>query len=190
MIKIPIEISTRHIHLSQKDLETLFGKGYELKKMRDLSQPGEFAAEEIVDIKANSKLLKKVRVIGPVREKTQVELSHTELIFLKIKPVVRESGDLEGTPGALLMGPKGEVELRKGIINTWRHIHCNPEEAGKLGLEDKMSVSVKTRGKCSVIFHNVKAHISENSPLSMHLDTDEGNAACIPEKGEGYLVKI
>lgn len=186
--KIPIETSAKHIHLSQKDLEALFGKGYKLKKLKNLSQPGEFVAEEKIDIEENKRKIFGVRIIGPVREKTQVELSHTDLIFLRIKPVVRESGDIKDTPGALLIGPKGKVRIKEGVINAWRHIHCNPEEAKKIGLKDGMLVSVKTNGTCSLTFHNVKVRVKENYWLCMHLDTDEGNAACIIDKGEGYLV--
>lgn len=186
--KIPIETSTKHIHLSQKDLEALFGKGYKLKKLKNLSQLDEFAAEEKIDVEENKRKIFGVRIIGPVRGKTQVELSHTDLIFLRIKPVVRESGDIKDTPGALLIGPKGKVRIKEGVINAWRHIHCSCKEAKELGLKNGMVVSVETKGICSVTFHNVKVHVNPDYQLCMHLDTDEGNAACIIDKGEGYLV--
>jgi len=186
--RIPIEVSARHIHLSQNDLEVLFGKDYQLKKLRNLTQSGEFAAKETLDVQVNSKKISNVRIIGPVRKKTQVELSHTDAIFLGVNPIVRNSGDIEGTPGAVLIGPKKKIRIKKGVINTWRHIHCSPKQAKELGFKHGMLVSVETRGTCSLIFRNVKVFIGVNSQLSMHLDTDEGNAACIVKKGEGYLV--
>lgn len=188
--RIPIEVSARHVHLSQNDLEVLFGKDYHLKKLRNLAQPEEFAAKETLDIQVSSRKISNVRIIGPVRKKTQVELSHTDAIFLRINPMVRDSGDIEGTPGAVLIGPKKKIKIKKGVINTWRHIHCNPKQAKELGFKHGMLVSVETRGICSLIFHNVKVFVRANSQLSMHLDTDEGNAACIVKKGEGYLTTI
>jgi len=186
--RIPIEVSARHIHLCKKDLEALFGKGYQLKKLRKLTQPKEFAAKETLDIQVGSRKIPNVIVIGPVRKKTQVELSHTDGVFLRIDLPVRESGDLKETLGAILIGPKGRIKIKKGVINAWRHIHCSPKQAKELGFKHGMSVSVKTKGICSITFHNVKIQIDKNSRLCMHLDTDEGNAACIVKKGQGYLV--
>lgn len=186
--KIPIEVSGRHIHLSKKDLEALFGKGYKLRKLKKLSQPGEFAAKEKLDIQTSFRKIKNVRVIGPPRKETQVELAKTDAIFLRIRAPLRDSGDLEGTPGITFIGPKNKIELEKGVINTRRHIHCNPKEAKKLGLQDGELVSVKTTGKSSLTYHNVKIRVSEKACLCMHLDTDEGNAAGIITKGEGLLL--
>ena len=192
MEKIPIEISARHIHLSQKDLEALFGKGYQLKKLRELSQIGEFAAKEKIDIQnslePNARKIPNVRILGPVRDQTQVELSHTDAIFLKVKPVVRESGDLKGTPGIILIGPRGKIKIKEGVINAWRHIHCSPKESQELGLKNKMLVSVKTMGIRSITFHKVMVQVKPNYRLYMHLDTDEGNASSIVKKGIGYLI--
>ncbi len=188
-MKIPIEVSARHIHLCKKDLEVLFGKGYQLKKLKSLTQFDEFAAKERLDIQVKSRKILNVRVIGPVRKETQVELSHTDGVFLKIELPVKESGDLKGTPGAALIGPKEKIKIKKGVINAWRHIHCSPKDAKKLGFKNGMSVSVKTKGICSIIFHNVKVQIKPSCRLCMQLDTDEGNAACIIKKGEGYLVE-
>jgi len=187
--KIPIEVSARHIHLSQKDLEELFGKGYQLKKLRELVQLGEFVAEEKLDIQIGSKKISNVKIVGPVRKETQVELSHTDAIYLKVEPVVKESGDIQGTPGAILISSKNKIEIKQGVINTWRHIHCNSEEAEEFGLKDGMLVSVQTSGDCSTTFHNVRVRLNENYKLCMHLDTDEGNAACMPKKGEGIIIK-
>ena len=192
MRKIPIEISARHIHLSQKDLEALFGKGYQLKKLRELSQIGEFAAKEKIDIQnslePNARKIPNVRILGPVRDQTQVELSHTDAIFLKVKPVVRESGDIKGTPGTILIGPRGKIKIKEGVINAWRHIHCSPKESQELGLKNKMLVSVKTTGIRSITFHKVIVQVKPNYRLYMHLDTDEGNASSIVKKGIGYLI--
>jgi len=188
--RIPIEVSARHVHLSQNDLEVLFGKGYKLKKLRNLVQPKEFAAKETLDIQVSSRKISNIRIIGPVREKTQVELSHTDGVFLRIDLPVRESEDLKETPGAILISRKGRIKIKKGVINAWRHIHCSPKEAKKLGFKNGMSVSVKTKGTCSITFHNVKVQVDKNYRLYMHLDTDEGNAACMVKKGQGYLVTI
>lgn len=187
--KIPIEISARHIHLSQKDLEALFGKGYQINKLRELTQPKEFVAEETLDIQVNSRKISNVRIIGPVRKKTQVELAQTDIIFLGLDTMIRESGDIQGTPGAILIGPKKKIKLKEGVINTWRHIHCSLKEAEEFGLKDGDLVSVRTKGTSSTTFHNVKVRIGKNYRLCIHLDTDEGNAACTPKKGEGYLVE-
>jgi propanediol utilization protein len=190
--KIPIEISARHVHLSQTDLGALFGKGYQLKKLRELSQIGEFAAKEKVDIqnslKPNARKISKVRILGPIRKQTQVELSHTDAIFLKVESMVRESSDIKGTPGIILVGPKGKIKIKEGVIGAWRHIHCSSKESQKLGLKNRMLVSVKTMGTRSVTFHKVRVLVKSNYRLCMHLDTDEGNAAGIIKNGEGYLI--
>ncbi len=186
--KIPIEISARHIHLSQKNLGILFGENYQLKKFKDLTEPPEFAAQETLDIFYNGKRFSGVRIIGPPREETQVELSLTDAINLGLNPPIKVSGDLEGTPGLVLIGPRGEVELRKGVIIAWRHIHCNPQEAEKLGFKDRIMVSVKCGGDRGLTFHNVVIRIGEGDRLCMHLDTDEGNAAGINKKGKGEIL--
>jgi len=186
--KIPIEVSARHIHLCQKDLEALFGKRYKLKKLRNLFQPGEFAAKEVLEVKGNSEKSLNFRVIGPVRKETQVELSKTDAILLGIKPPVRESGNLKGTPGVTLIGPQGRIKIKQGVINNWRHIHCNLKKAKELGLKDKMLVSIKVNGLCAVTFHNIKVRVKKKSFLSLHLDTDEGNAANIQTRGEGEII--
>jgi len=192
MRKIPIEISARHIHLSRKDLEALFGKNYQLKKLRELSQLGEFAAKEKIDIQnnlePNARKISNVRILGPIRNQTQVELSHTDAIFLKVKSAVRKSGDIKGTPGVVLVGPKGKIKIKEGVISAWRHIHCNLKEAQKLGLKNRMLVSVKTMGIRSITFHKVRVKVKPNYRLYMHIDTDEGNAAGIIKKGRGYLI--
>ncbi len=186
--KVPIEVSARHIHLCQKDLEALFGKGYKLKKLKNLFQPGEFAAKETMEVKGNSEKSLNFRVVLPLRKETQVELSKTDAILLGINPPVRESGDLLGTPGAILTGSVGKIKIAKGLINAWRHIHCDPKEAKKLGLKEKTLVSVGVGGTCAITFHNVKVRIEKRSRFCMHLDTDEGNAANIQAKGVGEII--
>lgn len=187
---IPIEISARHIHLSQKDLEKLFGDGYELKVLKQLSQFGEFAAEETLTISSNSKKIENVRIIGPVRKDTQIEISYADARFLNISPPVRISGELENTPGITLMGAKKEIFVNKGVIIPMRHVHCNPKEAEKLGFEDKMLVSVRTNSIKPVTFHNIVIKIKKNYSLCLHLDVEEGNSAGIIKKGEGIILDI
>ena len=186
--KVPIEISARHIHLCQKDLETLFGRGYQLKKIRKLSQADDFAARETLDIKIGSKIIKRLRIVGPVRKETQIELSITDAVGLGINLPLRLSGNIKGTPGATLTGPKKKLKIKKGVIIAQRHLHCNPKEAKKLKLKNGMSVSIKIKGARALTFHNIKVRIGKNYKLAVHLDTDEGNAAGIIKKGKGEII--
>jgi putative phosphotransacetylase len=188
MKKIFIQVSARHIHLSQRDLDALFGKGYELKKLKELYQPYQFAAKETLDIKVGKKILPKVRIIGPVRENTQVELSTTNAIKLGTKACIRKSGDLKGTPGAMLINKNKKIRIKKGLIIPARHIHCNPEEAQKLKLKNGKFVSIKVKGDRGLVFENVQVRIDKNFKLCMHVDTDEGNAAGIICETQGYLI--
>ena len=187
MFSIPIEISAKHIHLSQKDLEGLFGRGYKLKKLKSLTQPGQFAAKETLDVQAGKRKLSKVRIVGPVRKQTQIELAFTDAFYLRIKPPIRESGNLKGSLGIVLIGPKGKIVVREGVIIPLRHIHCNKKEAESLNFKKGAAVSVKNKGKRAITFHNVKIRISDEYKLCMHLDTDEGNAAGIFKKGKGII---
>jgi len=205
--KIPIEISARHIHLSRKDLEKLFGKNHKLKKKKDLTQPGQFAAQETLTIRVSEserrtkmktkfsspiqnrkKKIKNVRIVGPLRKKTQVEIAWTDAVNLSIKVPIRKSGNLAKTPGIDLMGPKGKLRLKEGIIIPWRHIHLNPGEAKRLKVKNGDLVSVRIKGKRAVTFHNVLIRVDKNYKPSFHLDTDEGNAAGIMKKGQGKLI--
>jgi len=188
-IKIPVEISARHIHLCQKDLESLFGLGHELKKIKQLGQPSDFAAQETISIKNGSKILENIRVVGPLREKTQIELSGTDAFYLEINPPIRLSGDLKNSAGAVLIGPAGEIKLDEGIIVAQRHIHCATDEAKKFGLKNGEEVSVEIQGERPVTFHNVKIRLKDNYKLCLHLDTDEGNAAGINKTGQGLIIK-
>ncbi len=185
---VPIEVSARHIHLCSKDRDRLFGQGYQISKLYNLHQPGEFAARETVLIRGKSDRTLTLRVIGPIREQTQVELSKTDAIALRLDAPIRVSGDLKGTPGALLTGPKGRVRLKRGVINSWRHVHCSFKKAEKLGLKQGMIISAYLGGLGAVTFHNVKVRLTEKARFSLHLDTDEGNAANIKKTARGKII--
>lgn len=177
-MKIPVEVSARHVHLSQESMDILFGKGYALTPARELSQPGQFACEERVCIKGPRGKFESVAVLGPVRKKTQVELSVTDCIKIGIPAVIRESGHTERTPGCVIKGPAGEQELREGVIAAKRHVHMTPQDAQKLGVCDGeiRRVKINTSGR-SLIYDDVVMRSNQNFKLSMHLDTDEANAA-------------
>lgn len=186
---IPIEVSARHIHLSQSHLETLFGKKYKLTPARQLSQPGTFAAQETVTLKNKDKKIEQVRVVGPCRERTQVELAWTDAINLDLKAPLKKSGHLAETPGIILVGPKQELKIKQGVIIPWRHIHLSPNQADNLGVKPEQMVSVEMKGDRGLIFNKVQIRVGDDYDLCMHLDTDEGNACGITEQGEGKLVR-
>ncbi len=184
-----VEISARHVHVSEADLETLFGKGYKLTPKKDLSQPGQFACEERVTVVGPKRELAGVSILGPCRKETQVEISLTDARSIGVKAEIRESGDLEGTQGIKLVGPCGEVELTKGVIAAKRHIHMTPADAEKYGIVDKQNVLVKIEGTGrTLIFDDVVARVNPTYALAMHLDTDEANAAAIAGCAEGEIV--
>ncbi len=185
-MKIPIEVSNRHVHLSKEDLEKLFGLGYELKKLRELSQPGQFAAEERVKLISN-KEINNVRILGPVREKTQVEISKSDARFLGLDVPVRDSGDLGNSAGIKLAGPNGEVDLKEGAIISRRHLHISEEESKELGVSNGDVVSVEIENDRGIRFNNVLVRAGKGHKLALHLDSDEGNAAGIDGFGEGKL---
>ncbi len=174
---VEIGISNKHLHLSQEHLEILFGAGAQLTPKKDLVQPGQFAAEETVDIVGPKKTLSRVRVLGPVRKETQVELALTDARSIGITAPVRESGKLDGTPGCKLVGPCGEVELDHGVIAALRHVHLNDEQAAEAGVKDGDVVSIKIGGERGLVFDNVLVRAGEKHFREVHLDTDEGNAA-------------
>ncbi|MBF0543798.1 MAG: phosphate propanoyltransferase [Candidatus Riflebacteria bacterium] len=174
---VPVGVSNRHLHVSQADLEKLFGKGYQLKVMKNLSQPGQYAAEETVLLAGPKGILEKVRILGPVRPSTQIEIAWTDSFSLGVKPIVRDSGSTKDTPGCVVIGPKGSVTLDEGVIVASRHIHMHTKDAEKFGLKDMDRVSVKTPGPRSVIYNNVLIRVSEKFALDFHLDTDEANSA-------------
>ena len=177
-----IETSARHVHVSRRVLNILFGEGYELTHKKDLSQPGQFACEERVQVIGPKNSFPAVSILGPVRPETQVELSDGDARAIGVKTPIRESGDLKGSAGCKIVGPKGEVELEDGVIIAKRHIHATPEDAEKYGLADKQIVSVKVdTPERSLIFGDVVVRVSKNYALAMHIDTDESNAAgCTP----------
>ena len=186
ILRIPIEISNRHVHLSRKDVDILFGKGHKLKIARKLSQPGQFAAEERVALENKGNRIENVRVIGPERKQTQVEILKSDAEKLKIYAPVRNSGDLKNTPGVIIIGPKGKVGIKSGVIVAQRHLHASEENAKKMGLKGNQAINIKVNG---VVFENVLVRVDKNSKLAVHLDTDEGNAAGIKNHAHGELKK-
>ena len=173
-----VETSARHVHVSKEDLAVLFGEGYQLTKKKDLSQPGQFACEERVQVIGPKSSFPAVSILGPERKETQVELSASDARSIGVKAPVRESGDLEGSGACKIVGPKGEIEIEKGVIIAKRHIHMTTADAEKYGIKDKQIVSVRleTEGR-SLIFGDVVARVSDSYALAMHIDTDESNAA-------------
>ncbi len=186
--EVLVEISARHIHVSRKDLDILFGEGYELTNKKDLSQPGQFACEEKVTI-IGAKGSIKASILGPVRPDTQVELSLTDARSIGVTAPIRESGDIKGTGACKIVGPAGEVEIAEGVIAAKRHIHMTVADAEKYGITDKQIVSVKipTEGR-ALIFGDVIARVSDSYALAMHIDTDEANAACVPGSCIGEIL--
>lgn len=177
MKKIPVGISGRHVHLSQEHLEILFGKEYALTPFKDLSQPGQYACEEKVDVKSpNGRILEGVRILGPVRKESQIEISRSDAIRGKFVAPVRSSGDTKGSGACTLIGPKGEVNLNEGVIIADRHIHFSIDEAKEFDVSDKEVVSIRVFGEKAGILDNVLCRVHENFRLDCHLDTDDGSA--------------
>lgn len=175
--ELPIGLSNRHIHLSQEDIDVLFGSGYELTKAKDLAQPGQYASNEKVDVQGDRGTIKGIRVLGPARDKSQVEVSLGDARTLGVDTVLRDSGDLKDTPGVKLIGPKGEVDLEDGVIIASRHIHMSVEDGERFNIKDQDKVRVRVDGPRALIFENVLVRVSENFRLEMHVDVEEGNAA-------------
>ncbi len=189
--QVLVEISARHVHVSQQDLETLFGKGYELTCKKWLSQPGQFACEERVRVIGAKGEFPAVSILGPVRPETQVELSLTDARSIGVTAPVRESGDLAGTGACKLVGPCGEVEIDHGVIAAKRHIHATPADAEALGLTNGeiVSVEIPTANERSLLFGDVVVRVSEKYALAMHIDTDEANAAGMAPNTMGTIIK-
>lgn len=177
MKQVPVGVSARHIHVTQEHLEILFGSGAQLHVMKDLSQPGQYAAEETVAVIGPKGKFDKVRILGPVRKATQLEISRTDAFSIGVKPPVRESGNIAGTPGIKLVGPAGELDIEEGVIVAARHIHFHTSDAEKWGITDKQLLSVKLNTERPLIFTDVIARVSDSFKLDMHIDTDEANAA-------------
>ena len=186
--EVPVGISNRHVHLTKEHVEILFGKGHELKVMKDLSQPGQYACEETVTIIGPSlRPIEKVRVLGPVRRASQVEISKTDSYVLKVKPPVRESGKTAGSAPITIVGPCGVVSLSEGCIIANRHIHMTPADAAVLGLSDGDTVTVDADGDRRTRFFDVQVRVDKNFFLEMHVDTDDANAVGLKN---GSIVKI
>lgn len=187
-MKVMVETSAHHVHVSDADLEVLFGKGATLTNKKDLSQPGQFACVEKVEV-VGPKGSMSMSILGPTRKETQVEVSLTDARKLGVSAPIRESGDLDGTPGCILRGPAGEVTLEKGLIAAKRHIHFDPASAEEAGVKDKQIVSVKVdyNGR-TLVFGDVVCRVSPSYALAMHVDTDESNAAALPGTVDGEII--
>lgn len=179
MLKVPVGVSNRHVHLSQEDLNQLFGPDSKLNKLKALKQPGQYAAKEVVELQGPKGRIGKVRVLGPTRSKTQVEISISDGYTLGVKPPVRPSGDLDHSPGIKLIGPYGCVDLKEGVIAAHRHIHMTERDAENLGVKNGQKVSVKSQGNRALIFENVTCRVNKAYALELHLDVDEANAGLI-----------
>jgi propanediol utilization protein len=188
-LKVPINASVRHMHLSREHVEALFGPGHTLTVKADLSQPGQFACAEAVTLVGPKSSIPNVRVLGPERKETQVEISRTDEFALGIDAPIRASGEIEGSPGLKLVGPKGAVELKRGVIQAQRHIHMSPADADAFGVKDKDWVMVRVGGERGIIFDDVLVRVNKDYRLDMHLDTDESNAADLHPGSWGTLLR-
>ena len=177
MLQVPIGVSARHIHLSKTHIEQLFGIGYELTVLKDLSQPGQFAANETVAVLGPKGQFAKVRILGPARDLTQLEVSRTDAFALGVNPPVRESGNIAGSAGIKIVGPAGEVEIEEGVIVAARHIHFHTSDAAKMGIANKEVLRVQLHGDRPLTFDDVIARVHDTYALDFHIDTDEANAA-------------
>lgn len=185
---IPVGISNRHIHLSREHVDILFGKGYKLTPIKDLSQPGQFACkEQLTIIGPSMKAIEGVRVLGPERKSSQVEISRTDSFTLKVKPPVRESGDIKGSASVTIVGPKGIVTLDEGCIIANRHIHMSLDEAKSFGVVDGEYADVELMGERRTLFYDVQIRAHKDFRLEMHIDTDDANAAGV---GNGFKAKL
>lgn len=189
--QVLVEISARHVHVSKEDLETLFGKGYELTVKKELSQPGQYACEERVKVIGAKSEFPAVSILGPCRNATQVELSLTDARSIGVQAPVRESGDIAGSGSCRLVGPAGKVELKEGVIAAKRHIHATTADAEKMGLENGeiVSVEIPTSNGRNLTFGDVVVRVSDSYALAMHIDTDEANAAGMAPNTIGTVIK-
>src|SRR5258707_7414718 len=185
-----VEISAHHIHLTQEHVEALFGKGHQLTKHADLSQPGQYACKEQLAIVGPKGRIERVRVLGPARKYTQIEIARTEQFKLGVHPPIRESGDIADTPGCTLESPTGSVKVDRGVIRALRHIHMTPEDALRYGVRDKSVVRVRIASDRELVFGDVLVRVDPNFSLAMHIDTDEANAASVKTGAQGYIEGI
>lgn len=187
-MKVSIGVSNRHVHLKKEDLEILFGEGHELEKVRDIKQPGQFASKETVTILTEKSSIENVRVLGPIRPYSQVEISKTDAYKLGINPPVRDSGDLDGSAPISIIGPCGRVDLDEGCIIASRHIHITPKQMELYGLEGISSVDVLLPGLKGGILHNVSLKVSEESYFELHIDTDDANAHLVTSSDVAEII--
>ena len=188
--ELVVTVSARHVHLRDEDVEALFGPGHKLTVMRDLHQDGFFAAEETVMVVGpRRRMLPNVRVLGPTRPNIQVELAFTDGISLGIDLPVRQSGRTEGTPGCVLVGPQGVVELKEGVIRAERHVHMGPADARRYGVADGQRMSLRVDSACGAVFEDLLVRVGEGIKLEVHLDTDEGNACDLDHARKVRLFK-
>lgn len=186
---VPIGVSNRHVHLSKKDLHSLFGQNYQLQPIKDLTQPGEFACKEVVTLVNGDRKIENVRILGPCRNQTQIEISQTDARTLKLNAPVRNSGDLKGSEPITLIGPKGKVELKEGCILASRHIHLTTQEAQEMGISDKQVVAVRLFGNKSGILEDVYCRVKDSYAFELHLDTDEANAFSVKTGDIAQIMK-
>ena len=184
-----VEASGRHVHLSRKELDALFGTGYELTKAKDLSQPGQYALKERLTVVGPKGAFHNVVILGPVRKESQVEVSLTDCLQLGVKAPIRESGDIEGTPGIVLVNGDKSVSLDKGLIVAKRHVHMTPEDAEKIGVKNHDIVKVKVEGARPLIFDDVVIRVSPKFATYMHIDYDEANACGFSKGIRGRIIK-
>jgi propanediol utilization protein len=185
-----VSVSARHVHLTDEHVEVLFGKGATLTPMKDLYQDGFFAAEETVMVVGpRRRMLPSVRILGPTRPESQIELAYTDAISLGLDLPVRASGKIDGTPGCVIVGPKGVVELDKGVIRAERHVHMGPSDAEFYGVKDKDRMSLRVHSSCSTVFEDLLVRVGEGIKLEVHLDTDEGNACDLDHASKVELIK-
>lgn len=184
---VTIGVSNRHVHLTDEHLKKLFGDDYELEKKKDLTQPGQFASTALVTLKTEKGIIDNVRILGPVREYTQVEISRTDAYKLGLNPPVRNSGDLENSESVTIVGPNGEITISEGCIIATRHIHILPEQMRQYNLEGKETVSIRINGEKGGILENVYLKVADESYFELHLDTDDANAHLIKN---GDIVEI
>ncbi len=186
--EIPVETSARHVHLCQKDVEALFGVGHQLTPARELSQPGQYLCEERVTVIGPKGSFENVAVLGPARPESQVEISRTDARQLGVNAVLKESGDISGTPGVFLYSGKGMVQLDKGVIVARNHIHMTTADAQRLGVQDRQEVDVRIETDRPVTFHRVLVRVKDSFSLAMHIDFDEANAVGLPANAKGELI--
>jgi putative phosphotransacetylase len=185
-----VNVSARHCHLTQEAVEVLFGSGYKLTPERELYQPGQFAAKEVVTlIGPRSRIISNLRILGPCRSLNQVELAYSDAIALGFDIPLRLSGDIDGTPGCMLMGPAGFFEMDKGVIRAKRHVHMSPDDAAAYGVKDGELMELHVSGECSAVLRNLLVRVNKDFRLEVHIDTDEGNACQMQASPLCVLIK-